>query len=74
MSTVCFALSRRVGNGTLPTERGGARFALPTLLFELSHQLYMRREQELVDGDHARDAVAAIGENAQVARAGAWIA
>jgi len=31
----------------------------------------MRREQELVDGDHARDAEAAIGENAQVARAGA---
>ena len=23
VSTVCFALSRRVGNGTLPTERGG---------------------------------------------------
>jgi hypothetical protein len=34
----------------------------------------MRREQELVDGDHARDAVAAIDEDAQVAGAGAWIA
>ena len=45
--------------------------ALP---LELSHQLDVWREKELIDRDHARDAVAAIDENAQFPRASSRIA
>ena len=47
---------------------------MPTLLFQHRHELDVRREQELIHGDHARDAVAAIDKYAQVPRASSRIA